>query len=113
MQAFSRVTHGRSRPQQSSQIRLTQRGRRVVAALVVLPITAILAIGGAHRANAADQSQMTTVVVQPGESLWQIAAGIDPEADPRELIYQIEQINGLADASVAVGQQLVIPTVAG
>jgi Tfp pilus assembly protein FimV len=47
--------------------------------------------------------------VEPGESLWQIAARVAPTADRRVVVRQIEQLNDLSDGRVLVGQQLRLP----
>lgn len=49
------------------------------------------------------------VVVQPGESLWQIAKAIAPDADPRETVLTIRSLNGLGDTTVVAGQSIVVP----
>jgi len=60
----------------------------------------------------ADQGRATgVVVVQPGESLWQIAQDIAPQADPRETVTTIRDLNGLGDTTVVPGQSIVVPIV--
>jgi len=49
------------------------------------------------------------VVVQPGESLWQIAKTIAPNADPRETVATIRDLNNLGDTTVVAGQSIVVP----
>ena len=49
------------------------------------------------------------VVVQPGESLWQIARRITPGSDPRELVTTIRELNGLGQRTVAAGQSILVP----
>ncbi len=51
-----------------------------------------------------------TVEVGAGDTLWGIAESIAPAADPRDVIYEIMRLNGLDDAVVQPGQQLVLPT---
>jgi LysM domain len=106
----------RSRP----RTRLTRRGRIVVSALVVAAIllVAVLAwIGGATRAEAAGSGpppsavyrNLTKVVVEPGESLWTIAAQAEPAADPRSVIQQIIDLNALGGTSIQPGERLWVP----
>jgi LysM repeat protein len=52
---------------------------------------------------------MTTVVVAPGQSLWDIAAAVDATKDPRALILEIQQLNGLSTSQVDAGMQLIVP----
>ena len=91
-------------------LQLTVRGRRVVAFLAMIPIvTAMVVFGGkVAQANSAAPA-MTTVVVQPGQSLWEVASSVDPSQDPRAVILEIQQLNGLESAEVSVGQQLIVP----
>jgi nucleoid-associated protein YgaU len=50
-----------------------------------------------------------TVVVQPGDTLWSIAAAHYPAADPRERVDAIEALNGLSGPQIAVGETLELP----
>ncbi len=90
---------------------LTRRGRRVVAALSLVPFVLTFLFLGIHKAQAASvPAQMETIVVQSGETLWDIALSVDPESDPRKTVFEIEQINGLSEGSLQVGQQLIVPS---
>ena len=96
------------------RLRLTARGRRLVAMLVLLP--ALLGLGAlaaqpalAAAAGPAATQVVETVTVQPGQSLWQIAESIADERDVRDLITEITVLNGLEGASVEPGMQLVLP----
>ena len=94
-----------------SPVRLTKRGRRVVALLVLLPLAAILWFSAGKGAVAQGTAPTTkTVVVQPGQSLWGIAQDVAPKADPRETIYKIKQLNHFADSSLSPGQAVIVPT---
>ena len=48
-------------------------------------------------------------MVQPGETLWQIAEAAVPSADPRETVAVIMELNDLESASVQAGQGLLVP----
>lgn len=48
----------------------------------------------------------TTVIVQPGDTLWSIARRLQPEGDVRGLVDQLAEVNG--SASLRAGQSLVI-----
>ena len=86
---------------------------------VELAVTAVLALGmlvvllpGAWRAMATAKVEGPTtlaVTVQPGDTLWGIAAAIDPGADPRALMAEIRELNGLVQSGLAPGQVLVVP----
>jgi LysM domain len=97
-------------------LRLTRRGRTVLRALVVLALVGLLtatALLLAHRADAADGPAPTVVVkhhvVLPGETLWGIATGLAPGADPRDTIASIVEFNALQSSAVHAGQDLAIP----
>lgn len=91
-------------------MQLTVRGRRVLALLALIPIVAAMVIFGGKVAQANSAAPaMTTVVVAPGQSLWDVASSVDPTQDPRAVILEIQQLNGLATSEVAAGQQLVVP----
>lgn len=94
-------------------LRLTTRGRRALAVLVAAPVLALGALGvlqvsTASAGQEAASVSYETVVVQPGETLWSIAAGVAPEVDPREVIADIQRLNGVGGA-IQPGQQLAIP----
>jgi hypothetical protein len=112
----AQALRGRARP----RTRLTRRGRIVVSALVMaaMLLVAVLAwFGGATRAEAAGSGSppsavyrnLAKVIVQPGESLWAIAAQAEPTADPRSVIQQIIDLNALGGASIQPGERLWVP----
>jgi hypothetical protein len=100
-------------------LRLTRRGRalaRLVAlvALIVLGIGLMLAMTGAFGSAAAGTRSTTpatrVVVVQPGQTLWSIAAQVAPNADRRDTIARIVELNALANSSVSAGARIAVPT---
>lgn len=95
----------------SSPVRLTKRGRRVVALLVLVPLATMLWLFAGKGAAAVGTAPTTkTVVVQPGQSLWGIAVAAAPNADPRETIYKIKQLNHFSSNDVLPGQGVIVPT---
>jgi len=103
-----------------STIRLTRRGRVVVAMLlaaVSLLLAALAWMAIAARAQAADSGpppgavyqNLTSVVVHPGQTLWSIASQAEPSADPRVVMQQIIDLNALQGSSVEPGQRLWVP----
>jgi hypothetical protein len=106
--------------QATGPARLTRRGRIVVTgvsalliglASVALAATAQATRGaGADRAGGASQGKyVTRVMVRPGQSLWTLAEGYDPDADPRNIIADIEQLNSLTTDQLQPGQMLWVP----
>ena len=47
-------------------------------------------------------------VVEPGDSLWSIAAE-QYAGDPREGVWKLQKQNGLAEATIRPGQRLYLP----
>ncbi|MFE4951304.1 LysM peptidoglycan-binding domain-containing protein [Leifsonia sp. NPDC056665] len=97
------------------RLRLTRRGRAVLTMLVALPIVIgamVFALNGGGAAATGEQAHVTFhyVTVQSGDSLWSVASRIAPNADPRNVIADLVNLNGLSSAVVTPGQQLAIPT---
>ncbi|WP_434317889.1 LysM peptidoglycan-binding domain-containing protein [Leifsonia sp. P73] len=97
------------------RLRLTRRGRAVLTMLVALPIVIgamVFALNGGGAAATGEQAHVTFhyVTVQSGDSLWSVASRIAPNADPRDVIADLVNLNGLSSAVVTPGQQLAIPT---
>jgi len=97
-------------------LRLTRRGRVVVAAVAALLVAVIslLAAGAAQATNhgpsaRAARQNLVQVVVRPGQSLWSVAENADPDQDTRAVIQQIIDLNSLSGDTVAAGQQLWVP----
>ena len=96
-----------------SPLRLTTRGRVVVVAILIAPL--LLMVSLLFRSQVDASSDPTPprpypmVVVQPGDTLWTIAGRVAPDRDPRAVIHQIREINGLSSASIQAGQRLAVP----
>jgi hypothetical protein len=97
-------------------LRLTRRGRIVVAVAAALVLAALsLVIAGAAQATnhpvsaRAAQQNLAQVTVHPGQSLWSVAESADPSADTRVVIQQIIELNSLAGNTVFAGQRLWVP----
>ncbi len=96
-----------------STLRLTRRGRAVLLALVTVPLAIVALVvtlngGGATATDHAGTVHYVTV--QAGESLWQVATEIAPSADPREVVAELGDLNGLGSDQVQPGQRLAIPS---
>lgn len=48
-----------------------------------------------------------TITVEPGDTLWSIAASLDPDGDIRAVVDRLAELNG--GSSLTVGQRLVLP----
>ena len=129
----SRTPYPKRRPEAGSQeaqsptpavrpapIRLTRRGRIVVGTLIGIGVAALAAViwlaiagqaqasGNAKAARSVNGS-VARVVVKPGQTLWGIAAEVDPGADPRVIIPEIVDMNSLSSTAISVGQVLWVP----
>lgn len=96
------------------RLRLTGRGRRVLTVAISLPLVVAafwLAMngGGASATLEGSDTGFEYVTVEPGESLWRLAEQIAPQADPRDVIADVMQLNQLDSADVFAGQELAIP----
>lgn len=93
-------------------LQLTRRGRSVI---VVAVLAAVLVITGAvgsavvATSGAGDPVQVRTVTVQPGQTLWEIAASSGVPGDPRDVVHDIEQLNHLDGPALQIGQTLHVP----
>ncbi|HSF26865.1 MAG TPA: LysM peptidoglycan-binding domain-containing protein [Actinomycetes bacterium] len=99
------------------RLRLTRRGRAVRAVVLVLALTLVFLVVSAlgHSVVSASTSEsgegpaLRALVVQPGQTLWQIAGQVAPDADPRDTVVRLERLNGLDGALIQVGQRLLVP----
>ena len=89
-------------------------GTLIVAGITAaLLLVTMLASGGAQTTNhgsaRAGYQGMHQVVVQPGQTLWSIAATAEPAADPRIVIGEIMTANALQGSDISTGQLLWVP----
>jgi len=99
---------------QTPRLRLTRRGRIVVGAILAAPVAVVLAVSALSGAPAQAGSTVSTasfdyITVAAGESLWDLASWVAPEADPREVVSSLIELNQLESAEVQPGQRLAIP----
>ncbi|GAA4490592.1 LysM peptidoglycan-binding domain-containing protein [Microbacterium panaciterrae] len=98
-----------------TRLRITARGRRVLAALVTLPIAAAIAFAAVSGGSALASGELTgantfaTVTVQSGDTLWSIAGEVAPKVDPRDVVAAISKLNLIDGGVISVGQHLAIP----
>ena len=85
-------------------------GPHLVRRLALMLGTVVLAsLGLAVAAHGGSEPSYTTVVVQPGDTLWSIASEHYPADDVRVRVDDIEQANGLHGPAIEVGQTLRLP----
>lgn len=93
------------------RLRLTRRGRAVV--LVALFLSATLASAvlftTASRADDPSTGPAPTVVVQPGDTLWKIAARHVHRRDNQEAVAELRDLNKLSSYDIQPGDVLLLP----
>ena len=94
-------------------VRLTARGRAVFLAGVLggSLVTGMTLTEGSSSAagNVPPPRQYEHVVVQPGQTLWEIARTFAPGADPRVTIERIRDLNAMPNSDVRAGERIALP----
>ena len=100
------------RPAPSPRVRLTHRGR-VLGTLVFLgaALALMTAMGGWAAASLSGGSPepVSVVVVQPGDTLYEIAADVAEPGQIRTMVHRIQELNSLPGAQITEGQKLAVP----
>ncbi len=108
-----RRTTYRSAAVPADAVRLTGRGRIAVVAMALAVIGTLAIVFGSAvvaTAEAPAPGAVSTVTVQPGQTLWSIAAEARPDVDIRTTVDQIIRLNALEDgASLPIGATLAVP----
>ncbi len=109
-----RFRTGTAVPAAVRAVRLTRRGRVVAAGAAALAIGALsmtlaTAAQASHAGQATPGRYAAKVEVRAGESLWSLAESYDPDADPRLVVQQIQQLNSMAGDQVRPGEVLWVP----
>jgi nucleoid-associated protein YgaU len=97
----------------STRVRLTRRARRLAVVLalcggVVLGSLLDSLVSGGE-GDALHLAGVSSVVVEPGDTLWSIAESVAGEADVRAVVDHIQQLNRLEGADLVPGQVLRLP----
>lgn len=98
-------------------VRLTRRGRLLLLAVLVALVFSLASLGAAavwasgpgDGDGGSSGPVATQWVVQPGESLWQVAVAVAPDTDPRDTVARIVELNDLTSTTVTAGQTLLVP----
>jgi LysM repeat protein len=93
------------RPTRSSRRQIRPASRLAAVLLLALAVSLGLAVV-AHGGSANTDS---SVVVQPGDTLWSIAAEHYPSDDTRARVLDIESANQLRSPVIEVGETLRLP----
>jgi Tfp pilus assembly protein FimV len=91
-------------------VRLTRRGRVLLLLLLVGAVLVAFSLGRTSADAGSTPPRPTRVtVVQPGETLWAIAARVAPDTDPRRVVAHLSELNNLGSSPIVAGQRLVLP----
>ena len=103
----------------TTSLHLTRRGRLLFLGLPVLMMTAMLLTALALVTTAPASAEQSVrrvpstpavqVTVQPGESLWDVAAANAQGRDTRDVLAGIVELNGLQDDHLDAGRKLYVP----
>jgi len=95
-----------------TRLRLTRRGRAVIAALASFPLVVALvavALNGGGATATTGAAPVTTLTVEAGETLWGIAAELAPDRPTADVVAELIAMNGLSTGSLEAGQPIVVP----
>jgi LysM repeat protein len=79
----------------------------VVATLIAGLAMLLVAYASASSSSTAPKvAAGSTMIVQPGDTLWSIAQHVEPNRDPRQVVDQLRQLNHLTSVALSAGQTL-------
>lgn len=101
-----------SRPAEAAApLRLTARGRAVLAGLAIVAAAVTGSVVGAVVGASEPTGAVEVVTVTGGDSLWSIAAAVaGPGDDVRDVMSEIAALNDLSGTALLAGQQLTVPS---
>ncbi|GAA1317494.1 LysM peptidoglycan-binding domain-containing protein [Leucobacter albus] len=98
-----------------AKLRLTRRGRIVFGGLATVLIAGALGVAAAFAAPGAEANgtvssqEFPYVLAQSGDSLWSIASALDPAADPRDIVAELQRLNQIDAADLRAGDSIAVP----
>jgi LysM repeat protein len=84
----------------------------VVVLLLLLAVGALISLAVTSSGSASSTVQPVSVhyvTVAPGDTLWSIAGVAAPNADRRDTVDQIRELNALSGSQLQAGQRLAVP----
>lgn len=90
-------------------VRLTRRGRAVLFCLLLAAAGGLFTLVAVPGQAADPPSPAPVVIVQPGDTLWDIATGYSGVRGRDATIEEIRRLNHLDGYSVDAGRRLILP----
>lgn len=110
-----RVTSGKQGMAASgARMRLTRRGRAVLAGIALAAVLCAGSVAGQALAQPSEPTAYEIVAVTSGQTLWGIASDLAEargDRDVRDVVLELQRINGLTSGSLQAGQSLRVPIV--
>ncbi len=106
------VAHAPVRRPAVQPVRLTRRGTVLIGLLIALCTMGVIVLAAMNAGPAAPslRDAPASVVVEPGDTLWQIATEVAPADNPAMIVERIRAANDLGTAPLQPGQTLILPT---
>ncbi len=98
-------------PFHAPSVRLTRRGRLVVFTIGLLLVLSLGVLWGSGSVATEQPGTDQTLVVQvePGDTLYDLAAQVTTDGDVNAMVEQIEDLNHLDSSMIYAGQKLRVP----
>lgn len=103
----------------TTNFQLTPRGRLIVRLLLISGVVGVIAllaslwlkqpVSSAVAAEQQDRGVYQTIVVQPGDTLWEISSRVAQGNDRAHVLEQIRTYNKLETSDLQPGQTLYVP----
>ncbi|HOA30543.1 MAG TPA: LysM peptidoglycan-binding domain-containing protein [Clostridia bacterium] len=84
---------------------------RVVAFVFIVTSLLLVVTVCAKSIKTKPQTTYKTVVVEQGDTLWDLAKEYYPDMEIRRAVYELKKINNLQDATIYEGQSLKVPDI--
>ena len=81
-----------------------------ICVITIIICMCLSVINGSAIANGSSVAAYETVIVRPGDTLWDIAdTYAKSDTDIRSFMHEIEEVNDVTGGNIYVGQELLIP----
>ena len=107
-----RAVKVKQRPATPTRVKLTRRGRiALVLTFLALALALMVPFGGWATATltGGTPEPVRVVEVQPGDTLYGIAADLAEPGQIREMVHRIQSLNSLPGGQITEGQKLAVP----